>query len=486
LVDDDENVGARRSRRREFLGGVSAVACATVGCGGEGPDLGGGRLSDSDGGSESSTGAAVPHTDDSGPDDDTSHGGGHGSWGPLNVILITADDLGWKALTAHTGVDHCPHLRALAAQSQVFERAFNATSSCSSSRTTFATGLYPSQHGVTGLVHRHPERSLPAETFVSARALAEAGYATGIAGKFHMSDVLGAKHFGYDERATSRLKDTEFVETFLEAHQEGPFYLELNFTQTHRRGNPRRFSMHPDFPVDPRAVHVPEFWGLPDIAEIREEVAGYLSQFCVMDDLIGQVLTIVDRLELRDETLVMFVSDNGVSMPGNKQTLYDRGIGSPCLVRDPRHPSPAVSTTLVSSIDIAPTVLDAAGVPHDMLPGLPIRALDGSRDAVFAEMFWHRYEVGTRAIRTERWKYIINTSLEPMGTGEVSSDWVETLAEQPWSEPRVPLELYDLDADPHERTNVVGDYPEEAAVLHERLLAHMDEVGDTTPVPDGP
>ena len=453
-------------RRRRFLGGAAALTA--VGCGDLEPQLAEGSADDT---SEASTGSL----EDGEPMEGDER---------LNVVFITADDLGWKALDDHGWVDHCPNLRTFGARAQRFTHAFNVTSSCSSSRASFATGQFPSEHGVRGLVHRFPSWSLPTASFTVAKALANAGYRTGIAGKFHISDTDDATQFGYQELGPRRLEtrdDLEFALEFVAANANAPFFLELNFTQTHRRGNPRRFPQHPDHPVSSDDVRVPAYWALPDIPEIRACLAGYLSQFCSMDAMIGTVLEQLRSQGLLDTTMVLFVSDNGVSVPNNKSTLYDRGTGSPCILHDPRVRGGEVTDTIVSSIDYAATMLDAAGLDASHLPGIPL-GLRSTR-YVFSEMHWHASRLGMRAVRSARWKFIANLSTDPVGSGEVSEDWEERLDRRPWREERETFELYDLDADPHEQHNVVYEEPLAAAELHDALDGHVRRVADEERLP---
>ena len=89
------------------------------------------------------------------------------------------------------------------------------------------------------------------------------------------------------------------------------------------------------FPVDPEKIHVPDYYALPDWPEIRADLAKYYSNAEKMDMMIGQVLDKLDELGLTENTLVCFVSDNGPPYPGNKMTLYDRGIGTPLIMRQP-------------------------------------------------------------------------------------------------------------------------------------------------------
>ena len=119
-----------------------------------------------------------------------------------NVLLITADDLGWRDPSSYGNPDvETPSIDRLAAEGMRFTRAFVAASSCSSSRASLTTGQYPHTHGVTGLSHRHPSRMLsPATHAQLADVLADAGYRTGLAGKWHVAPYLPTGWYGYDER----------------------------------------------------------------------------------------------------------------------------------------------------------------------------------------------------------------------------------------------------------------------------------------------
>jgi arylsulfatase A-like enzyme len=414
---------------------------------------------------------------------------------PRGVLLLTADDLGWKDVGAYglTTVG-TPALDRLAAEGIAFDRAFDVTSTCSSSRATWATGQYPHTHGVTGLVHRHPELSLPSTTPHLARAFQDAGFVTALQGKWHLSDVEAVEDFGYDAYLDTDLdqviRSADEARDFLTRHKNERFFLELNFMQTHRAPFFESFPQIDGFEVSPDDAPPPAWWGLPDWPEIREEVAGYMSRLAWMDAVVGDVLRAVDELGLADDTLVLFVSDNGPAFSGCKLTLYDRGLGTPLMVRWPRAIAASRSEALVSSVDLAPTLLDLAGLPP--LPGaqgrswrplLGLGGTDADRDAVFAEMEQHGGPIPARSVRTERYKYIVNLSAQPWGMGEGDGAWREevgALPDQHFDEPRPPEELFDLQADPLERTNLVGDaaLATVLADLRARLRAHLEATAD--------
>jgi arylsulfatase A-like enzyme len=413
---------------------------------------------------------------------------------PDAVLLITADDLGWRDIGAYglTAIE-TPSMDRLVTEGVAFANAFDVVSTCSSSRATYATGQYPHTHGVLGLVHRHPEYSLPSDRPNLARTLADEGMRTAIQGKWHLSGVEQPESFGYDRYLKTDLdqviRSGDEVRAYLAAREGQRFYLELNYMQPHRDifGE---FPQQEGFEVDVDDAVPPGWWGLPNWPEIREEVAGYLSRVRWMDALIGEVLDALEDAGRSDSTLIAFISDNGPAFPGCKTTLYDRGVGTPLMFRWPAALEPAWHEELVSSVDLAPTLLDLAGAPP--LEGAQGRSLvpllrgdpDWTpADALFSEMELHTSEKPARAVRTERYKFIRNLTEDKWGSGGGNGAWKDLLAEEPdqiWDEPRPPEELFDLHTDPLERVNLIEDagHADLLADLRARLDAHMEATAD--------
>ena len=158
---------------------------------------------------------------------------------------------------------------------------------------------------------------------------------------------------------------------------------------------------------------------LPDVPEVRKDLALYYDEISRLDHHVGEVLAELDRQGVAGETLVLFLSDNGRPFPRCKTTLYDSGIRTPFLVRWPGHIRPGSRCGgLVSTIDIAPTVLRLAGIePGPTFQGKDLSPLFQDptakvREMIFAERNWHDYAAHGRAARSERFKYIKNDDEE--------------------------------------------------------------------------
>ncbi|RPI89645.1 MAG: hypothetical protein EHM32_12420, partial [Spirochaetales bacterium] len=330
-----------------------------------------------------------------------------------NVILITADDLGWKDTSCYGNKNiSTPNIDGIARQGVKFTNAFVVSSSCSPSRASLITGQYPHTNGVTGLTHVYKTRALSPFHRTLPDILNAQGYNTAIQGKWHVSPYLPVGWYGYNERLSGilpgewHIHDAKKSIDFIKRNRRNRFYLEINFMQTHREDS-GEFNYAPGFPVDPESIRVPEYMTLPDWIEIRRDLSKYYSQLLHMDAIIGDILKALDEMGLAENTLVVFLGDNGPPYPGNKMTLYDRGAGVPLIMRWPKRiAGNRAEAGLVNSIDIMPTILEACGVPSPKdTQGTSILTVAEGRgssphEAIFLEMTNHVFYIPTRAVRT--------------------------------------------------------------------------------------
>jgi len=405
-----------------------------------------------------------------------------------NIVLIIADDLAWDDCGAygHPTV-RTPHLDRLAAQGMRFTNAFVTTSSCSPSRASILTGRYPHQTDAEQL-----HWPLPAEQVTFVELLRHAGYWTAAAGKWHLGEAVKdrfdvvheADASGYQlptgpSTGTPAMVAREksgcerWVSTLRSRPRDRPFFLWLAALDPHRDYEEGIIPA----PHRPQDVRIPPY--LPDVPEVRRELALYYDEIARLDGYVGQVLDELREQGIEDDTFVLFFSDNGRPFPRDKTTLYDGGIKTPWIARWPgRIQAGGICDQLVSAVDIAPTILRlarAAAPPalegHDFSPLLtdPSRRI---REYVFAEHHWHDYEDLGRAVRSQRFKYVRNDYPDLPATPPadvVRSPTYQALrrlqaqgklpAQQSacFTQPRPAEELYDLKDDPHELHNLAGD-----------------------------
>ncbi len=396
-----------------------------------------------------------------------------------NIVVFVADDAGWSDFGAYGNrVVRTPNLDALAASGVLFENAFLTTASCSPSRISILSGRYPHATGAEDL-----HTPLPAGVDLLPAHLAREGYFTGHMRKTHYGPE-GERQFDWFSEQT-----WEGLPGFLDEAGERPFFLWVGFRDPHRPYSTDAV----DPPHDPGEVSVPPF--LVDDEETRADLALYYEEISRMDGEIGRMLAELDRRELREDTLVVFLSDNGMPFPRAKATAYDAGIRTPLIVCWPGVTRRGIRYGgLASVIDLAPTLLEAAGaeVPasfqgESFAAALTDQAAPG-REYVFAERNWHNCDEHIRAVRGPRYKLIRNAYTElPLCTpadASRSPSWYSLTAAREAGEltpgqarlfeaPRPVIEVYDLEADPHELVNLAGR--PEVEQIARRLSRVLDE-----------
>jgi len=240
----------------------------------------------------------------------------------MNIVLITADDLGKSLGTYGDPLAQTPHLDALAARGVLFERAWVTQASCSSSRASMLTGLYPHQHGQIGLAGQHAEFSLRRGLTTLPGLLRAAGYFNGIIGKLHI-DPPDA--FPFDRRwnadnGAMESRDVRRVASvardFLRQRGSRPFFLYVNYFDPHRpySSESDQFLGLPAAPYTAEDVTPLPFLGI-DSPLIRSEVASYYNGISRLDTGVGLLLQELARAGVLERTVVVFVSDHGAPEP---------------------------------------------------------------------------------------------------------------------------------------------------------------------------
>ena len=398
------------------------------------------------------------------------------AWGVprRNILMMVTDDQGLDAGCYGNPVLKTPNLDKLASEGTRFTWAFCTTSSCSASRSVILTGLYNHANGQYG--HQHAYHNF--HTFESVRSLPvllhEAGYRTCSVGKFHVQPEA-VYHFDvYAKNAEAFLKDKD----------DRPFFLYVCPSEPHRTG--KGFGAGGPVKYDPKDVIVPPF--LPDRPEVREDLAGYYQAVSRVDERLGRLMQLLKDTGHWDDTLVVYLSDNGMPFPGAKTTVYEPGIHLPLVVRSPGQKSGVICNAMVTWADLTPTLLAYTGAkaPKYPLHGRSFvevleQADPAGWDEIYASHTFHEVTMyyPMRVIRTRRYKYVLN--LAHGLPYPFASDLYDSLTWQGVLERKDTMlggrtveayihrprhELYDLEKDPNELVNL-ADRPEHAATLAE-------------------
>jgi arylsulfatase A-like enzyme len=421
---------------------------------------------------------------------------------PTNLVLILTDNHSSWTLGCYGNPDiRTPHIDRLAAEGTLFERAFANNAVCSPTRATLLTGLMPSQHGVhrylgAGGVQMGPRAYNTLEEFDTLPSLlVEAGYTAGLCGKWHLGGNLspqegfttwvtkphGASAGFYDQEVIENgkvrkerqyLTDlwTDRAVEFIEANRERPFFLFLAYNGPYGLGGAMREPIrnrHADFyseqtlPSFPRQPAQPWNHNYGDWIGDLQVIRKYAAEVSGIDDGVGRVMQTLQDLQLDEQTLVVFTSDQGCAgghagywgMGDHTRplTAFDWTMTIPLIFRQPgRIPAGRRVPQMVSNYDLFPTLLTELGLAEHIptnrpLPGRDLGPLVQGESQAREEVHYFEFE-NVRAIRTPQWKYI------------------ERIHESP-------NELYDVVAAPDEHHNLIDDptQREQTALLASRL-----------------
>ncbi|MCK4751976.1 MAG: sulfatase-like hydrolase/transferase [Planctomycetes bacterium] len=407
-----------------------------------------------------------------------------------NVLLIVSDDHGLDAVGCYGNkVIKTPNLDKLAGEGTRFTHAFCTAASCSASRSVILTGMHNHATGQYGLGHKHHHFS----TFGNVKSLpvllGASGYRTGRVGKFHVEPESVYK-FDVTIKAWARstVDMAEKCKDFVNANGQ-PFFLYYCTTDPHRslpyRGDkPNSFGNRPGgYPgeeqdkYESKDVIVPPF--LPDIPETRSELSQYYQSVSRIDQGVGKLIEILKESGKYDDTLIIYISDNGIAFNGAKTTLYEAGIRLPCIVRNPYQKKRGiVSDAMITWTDITPTILDFCGVESavDFHGRSFLSVLEKERcegwDEIYASQTVHEVTMyyPMRTVRGRKYKLIYNIEHKmdfPFGTSMWSDiGWQKTIKDgkKYYGKRsidayihRPKFELYDLEKDPDEINNLAGD-----------------------------
>ncbi len=443
-----------------------------------------------------------------------------------NVVVILSDDHSASFVGSYGNRDvRTPHLDQLAREGMRFERFYTSAPQCVPSRATLLTGRSPVGIGMTRFSAPLP-REIP--TFLELMR-ARKGYVTGVIGRSYHLDGSGMRPRETTEvfeqhglvtfrdrldfvQGASRERIPDVLRQFMDRVPAGrPFAVQVSFGDPHRSFDAPRIH-------DPKTLRLPPHF--PDTDLLREDLAAHYDEIARLDSDIGTLRRLLEERGVLDNTVLIFMGDNGSAVLAGKGTLYEDGLKVPLIVRWPaKVAGGSVYGGLISGEDIAPTVLAIAGVeaPASMTGVSFTAVLSGSKDTVRPAAFGARGSHGSdlphnsiafdlgRAVVTPRYKLIYN-ALPERSYAPVDFDhqpfWRElvTLSRggprpSGWDEryfvsPRPMFELFDLEQDPYEQRNLAGDpafaqtLRELKGLMHEWMILERDYV--PLPIPPDP
>jgi arylsulfatase A-like enzyme len=439
-----------------------------------------------------------------------------------NIVLILTDDQGFWAMGCSGNSEiHTPHLDRLAKSGIRFDNFFCTSPVCSPARASLLTGRIPSQHGVHDWIKAgnspiEKDRGGVLIEYLKGQKgytdiLTQNGYTCGISGKWHLGDALhpqkgfsfwevhakgGGPYYNaplvrngrvyYEDRyVTDVITDNALKFLGMQSTVNNPFYLSVHYTAPH---SPWDRDQHPEniydtyykdckfesIPVEP--MHPWQVSGTPygDKHNRTAILAGYFAAVTAMDINVGRILEKLEAAGLRENTLVLFTSDNGMNMghhgiygKGNgtfPQNMFDTSVKVPMIISRPGHvPEGELRGELLSHYDVMPTLLDYLGMKNtdaDTLPGKSFAdLLEGKKSEVREDVVVFDEYGPVRMIRTKEWKYIHRCYYGPH-------------------------ELYNMANDPSEKNNLIEcpEYADKAkemkSQLEEWFLHYVDPMVD--------
>ncbi|MBR9997952.1 MAG: sulfatase [Cyclobacteriaceae bacterium] len=404
---------------------------------------------------------------------------------PPNFLILIADDAGMDFGCYGNPSVKTPNVDRLAESGILFEKTFLTSPQCSPSRISILTGKYPHTTRTEDLHTPLPEN----EKFIT-QYLQNAGYFTGHNGKTHWGEN-GSNQFNWYS------KNFENFEEFLNQAGNKPFFFWTGFYDPHRVYEENAIAQ----PHDPGTVIVRKH--LVDDSRTRKDIALYYDEIARMDSITGSYLDILENEKLTENTYIIFLSDNGAPFPREKGTLYDAGIQTPFIVQGPGVPANEVYDGLTSTIDLAPTFLALADIeipaemPGKSFAGVLTGSFGFTRDFIFSERNWHDCDEHMRAVRSDRYKLILNAYTDkPHGTAADlanSLSWYSLLEKKAsdslsceqsliFTVPRPSVEIYDLSSDPDEYYNRAED-PAYRNIAYDLLRVLQEWMLDTNDFP---
>ena len=417
--------------------------------------------------------------------------------GKPNVIVFFTDQQRHGTTGVHGNpMGLTPNFDRLARAGTHLYNSFTSQPLCGPARASMQTGRFATQTGVF-----RNEIELPEEAETLAKVFARNGYATAYVGKWHLAgrdpvperlrggyqSWLAANHLeffsdAYDtvlfDEGNNRKKLpgyrvdalTDAAIRYCDEHQNDPFLLFISFLEPHHQNHVDDYPPPEGYREAMNAAQ----WTPPDLATLQGtstwHLGGYYGMVKRLDEAFGRLIDALKSLDMLDDTIVMFTSDHACHFKTRndeyKRSCHESAVRVPTMITGPGFIGGGQVRALFSTVDVAPTLIDAAGldVPESMVGSSALPVIRDSRAPWRQDIFFQISETETgRALRTHRWKY------------GVTSEYRE---DRPSSDVYREAYLYDLDSDPYEMVNLAGMtvFREHSDALKARLLSWIAEI----------
>ncbi|MDG1938923.1 MAG: sulfatase [Pseudomonadales bacterium] len=417
-----------------------------------------------------------------------------------NIVLVLADDMSWFDVGAyHQAIDYAPknaitpNIDKIAEEGMMFTRSFTATAMCAVTRQQLYTGIYPVRNGAYGNHTRVYDGVKSAVHYFR-----DMGYRVGLAGKGHIFpkqafpfERVGKENKGPDGESSFGIEQTR---KFMARNKNQPFFLVVASANPHgpwNRGDTKQY------PKD--KLEIPVF--LNDTPGLRHRLSQYLAEVTDLDREVGLLEAEIEKLGIKNETIFIFTSEQGSSLPFGKWTNYDSGLQTAFIIRWPNNISAGTSSeAMIEYVDVIPTLTDLVqGTVPENLDGKSFKPVLLGQESEHKE---YVYGIQTsmnvhegapypiRSIRGKHFKLIHNL----MSDGKFSN----VITQNPWFKDEIraerkinkqnysryvkrpEFEFYDIVNDPFEQDNLIDQpqYKDQVAVLKDNLSAWMVQQGD--------
>ena len=372
-----------------------------------------------------------------------------------NMVFIIADDCTFRDIGCYGGQARTPHIDKLATEGMRFTRCFQAAPMCSPTRHNIYTGLYPVKSGAWP----NHTRAYPHVKSI-VHHLRPLGYRVTQTGKTHINPP---EVFPFENKGGGKNPDMKYINRLFAETAEGgkPFCLFACSNEPHSPWNKGDASAYP-----PAKVKLPPY--IVDTPRVRSDFSKYLAEITYYDSQVGEIVGLLKKHGLSDNTLVMVVSEQGSAFPFGKWTCYDHGLQSAMIVRWPgKVTAGKTSDALFATVDFMPTFASLAGfeVPNDR----KIDGVDQTSLLLGTNKQGNRtnYYYQGNGVRQGKWKYLVANQKVYGYARDMDRPLVE--------------ELYNLDRDIGETNNLASRYPEKVEML-KALMNSIKEDATVQPV----